>query len=310
MENILPVLCFTAFIVGLIAAVVTFVRRSFELIPEGSFGIIERGGKFQGIVPPGRHLLMPLDRIREYVPLQEFTETMHADQVVAKEASVIGLDMDVNFRVAHYTPVKVSKQQHSTMQPVAVLQWKQMLFRERDVFSVVYRTDNWKDKAKQEAVTAMFDHFLTVDLEHTIFGTDPSTGLKDICDAIRTKANAKINDFGAEISRITIYNVTPDERTQMALTSRRRIEEQHRLRMMQVENHLIIKQQLNFTNDDLLKWWEIQSRWEAGGAPPGPATGSNSSSGNYGSPLSLTAPIQTRPPGQGGGGNTQGSGNK
>ena len=91
MSNLLPALCFGVFIIGLVAGGFMLFTRSLEIVPEGSVAIVERGGEFRGVLNPGRHLLMPLDRIRALVELQEFSTAIHADTVITQNATIIAL---------------------------------------------------------------------------------------------------------------------------------------------------------------------------------------------------------------------------
>ncbi len=257
--DFLPFLCFTVFILALIAGVVVLVLRSFEIVPEGSVAVVERGGEFRGVLNPGRHLLMPLDRIRALVELQEFSTTIHADTVITQNATVIALDMDVSYRIARYVPQKVTRDQRSRMQPVAVIQWNRIQVREKDVFNAVYNVDNWQEKVRRDAVAMMHDYFSMINLARDIFGNDGGA-LKRIASSLRDMINEETLKFGVDVTGVKIYNLTLDEATRMYLTAQKRAELQNTLRLQEAENQRQIRDTLHMTNDQLLRWWEIEAR--------------------------------------------------
>ncbi|HEX2910345.1 MAG TPA: SPFH domain-containing protein [Chloroflexia bacterium] len=309
--DFLPFLCFTVFIIGLIVGVVLFVTRSLQIVPEGTVAVVERSGEFQRVLNPGRHFLMPLDRIRALVELKEFTDIVHADTVITQNATVIGLDMDVSYRIARYVPQKVTRDQHNRMQPVAVIQWNRIQVRERDVFNAVYNVDNWQEKTKREATAIMHDYFSVINLARDIFGNDGGA-IKRIASSIRDMVNDETAKYGVEVTNVKIYNLTLDEATRMFLTAQKRAEMQNALRLQEAKNQREIRDTLHLDNDQLLRWFEIETRKEKPIAPE-----ANIFVGEEGFNTSLlptTGPFSTRqysPPGGGGnGGNAGGGGNR
>jgi regulator of protease activity HflC (stomatin/prohibitin superfamily) len=296
--DFLPFLCFAVFIFGLIIGLVWLVLRSFEIVPEGSVAIVERGGEFRGVLNPGRHLLMPLDRIRALVELQEFSTTVHADTVITQNATVIALDMDVSYRIARYVPQKVTRDQRNRMQPVAVIQWNRIQVREKDVFNAVYNVDNWQEKVRRDAVAMMHDYFSMINLARDIFGNDGGA-IKRIASSLRDMINEETAKFGVEVTQVKIFNLTLDEATRMFLTAQKRAELQNALRLQEAENQRQIRDTLHMSNDQLLRWWEIEARKES---PP--ASEANIFIGEEGRPTNLlptTGPFATRPVHNGGG---------
>lgn len=307
--DLLPVLCFVAFIVGIVALAFMLISRSFEIVPEGSVAIVERGGEFRGVLNPGRHFQLPLDRIRAMVELQEFSDTIHADTVITQNATVIGLDMDISYRIARYVPQKVTRDQRNRMQPVPVIQWNRIQVREKDVFNAVYNVDNWREKTKREATAIMHDYFSMINLARDIFGNDGGA-INRIAATIRDMVNEESLKYGVEVTQIKIYNLTIDEGTRMVLTAQRRAELQNKLRLMEAENQRQIRDTLRLDNEQLLRWFEIEARREA---PP--ASEANIFIGEEGQRAAFggggvvpnTGPFASR---GGGNGGTGGGGNK
>lgn len=303
--DLLSFLCFTLFIVGIIAGGLWVFNRSLQIVPEGSVAIVERSGEFKGVLNPGRHFLLPLDRIRDYVELQEFTETIHNDTVITHNATVIGLDLDVSFRIARYTPQKVPRNQRNQMQPVAVIQWNRIQVRERDVFNAVYNVDSWKEKTKREASAIMQDYFSMINLARDIFGNDGGA-VKRISSAIRDMVNEETLKYGVEVTQAKIYNLALDEGTRMFLTAQKRSELQNALLLQQAESQRAIRDTLRMDNDQLLRWFEIEARKEA---PPASEANFYIGEENRGmSLLPTTGPFSGQRPGGGGGGNGSGGG--
>ncbi|MDB5078275.1 MAG: hypothetical protein JWP00_199, partial [Chloroflexi bacterium] len=290
--DFLPFLCFTVFIIGLIIGVIALVMRSFEIVPEGSVAVVERGGEFRGVLNPGRHFLMPLDRIRALVELQEFSTTIHADTVITQNATVIALDMDVSYRIARYVPQKVTRDQRNRMQPVAVIQWNRIQVREKDVFNAVYNVDNWQEKVRRDSLAMMHDYFSMINLARDIFGNDGGA-VKRIASSLRDMVNDETTKFGVEVTQVKIFNLTLDEATRMYLTAQKRAELQNTLRLLEAENQRQIRDTLHMNNDQLLRWWEIEARKES---PPASEAnffiGDETRAPNL---LPTTGPFATRP---------------
>jgi len=303
--DLLTILCFTVFVVGIVAAIFYFFTRSIEIVPEGLVAVIERGGEFRGILKPGRHFLTPLDRIRAMVELQEFSDTVQADTVITQNAIVIGLDMDISYRIARYVPQKVPRDQIGQTQPVPVIQMNKVMVREKDIRSAVYGVENWREKVKRDANAIMYDFFSMVDLERDIFGNDGGA-IKRISGIIRDTINEETLKYGVEVTKANVYNITLDEPTRMMLTSQRRARLQNKILLQQAENQRQVQQTLGLTNDQLLRWCEIEARKE--NPPTSEANIIIGDEGHTTSLLPTTGPFTPRPPSNGGPGG--GGGNK
>jgi regulator of protease activity HflC (stomatin/prohibitin superfamily) len=253
---------FIALIIALGLLARKFILDNVEIVPEGTVAVIERSGKFNRVMNPGRHFLMPLDRARAVVALQEFSETVMADSVITHNATVIGLDMDISYRIGRYTPQKVTVEQRRTMKPIPVIQWNKIQVREKDVFNAVYNVDNWQEKTKREATALMHDFFAMVNLERDIFGND-GAAIKRISQSIREMVNEETLKYGVEVTNVRIYNVDLDEPTRMYLSALKRARQQNELRVLEAESHREIRDRLSLNNEQLLRWFEIQARREA-----------------------------------------------
>lgn len=268
MDGILPILCFAVFLIGIVAGVWVYVSRNLQIVPEGTVAVVERSGKFSRVLNPGRHLIFPLDRIRATVDLQEFSDTVIADTVITQNATVIGLDMDVSYRIARYIPKKVTREQFDSMAAVPVISWNKIQVRQRDVFNAVYNVDNWRERTKREATAIMHDFFAMVNLERDIFGND-GAAIKRISGSIKEMVNEETLKYGVEVTSVRIYNVDIDEGTRMYLSAVKRARQQNELRLLEAESHREIRDRLRLDNDQLLRWFEIEARREV---PPNSET--------------------------------------
>ncbi len=303
--DFLPVLCFTVFIVGLVAGAFVFVSRSFEIVPEGSVAVVERAGEFRGVLNPGRHFLMPLDRVRALVELQEFSVTLHADTVTTHNAIEIALDMDLSYRVSRYQPRKVPLRQASNMNAVPVIQWNRIQVKEKDVFNAVYNVDNWQEKVKRDTLAIMQDYFSMINLARDVYGND-GFALRRIANIIRDMVNEEANKYGVEVTQVKLNNINLDEATQIFLNAQKRADMQNAMRLQLAENQRQIRETLGLNNDQLLRWWEIEARKE--GPPTSEANFFIGDDSRTGGMIPATSQY-TRPMGNGGsngGGNTGG----
>ena len=75
--------------------------------------------------------------------------------------------------------------------------------------------------------------------------------------------NEETAKFGVEVTQVKIFNLTLDEATRMFLTAQKRAELQNALRLQEAENQRQIRDTLHMSNDQLLRWWEIEARKES-----------------------------------------------
>ncbi|MCP4439384.1 MAG: SPFH domain-containing protein [Aureispira sp.] len=97
------------FVIGIVVALLLFLFMSFRIVKEKSAGVVERFGKFQRILQPGFHILIPLlDKMAGKVNLKVqqldvHIETKTRDNVFVKlQASVHVKIMKVKVREAFY----------------------------------------------------------------------------------------------------------------------------------------------------------------------------------------------------------------
>ena len=211
----------------------------------------------------------------------------------------------MSYRIARYTPQKVTRDQHNKMQPVAVIHWNRIQVREKDVFNAVYNVDNWQEKTKREATAVMYDFFSMVNLARDIFGNDGGA-IKRIANSIRDMVNEEALKFGVEVTQVKLYNLTLDEGTRMFLTAQKRAEMQNQLRLQEAENQRQIRDMLGLDNDRFLRWWEIEARKEA--PPSSEANFFIGEEGRYGM-IPTTGPFSAPPTGEGNGGGGSRGGN-
>jgi regulator of protease activity HflC (stomatin/prohibitin superfamily) len=267
--EIIPFLFFLLVLFGMIWLVVSFILRGVQIVPEGTVAVVERQGRFLRVLDPGRHLLLPVDRIRQLVPLQEFDETLHADRVIMRNAVVIGLDMYIQYRVAHYQPQMVSQDQARRMTPEAVITWSRGRVRQRDVYSAVYNVDDWQEKTRKEALAVMQDALAMVDLAKDIFGTQVNA-LKQISAIVKRQLNERTLQYGVEVTDVNLFNPVVDDGTREFITSVKRAELQSRIQQieaeaqvriqqLEAENQARIQKTLGLSKEELLRWNRIEA---------------------------------------------------
>ncbi len=267
--EIIPFLLFLAFLFVAIGLFIAFIMRGVQIIPEGTVGIVERQGRFLNVIDPGRHLLMPFDRIRVLVPMQEFDELVHAERVVMRNAITIGIDMYVQYRIAHYQPQMVAPEQARRMQAEPVIQSSRGRVRQRDVYNATYGVDDWHEKTRKEALAVLQDCLAMVDLAKDIFGSQ-ANGLKQLSALVKRKVNERTLLYGVEVTDINLTNPVIDDSTRDFLTSIRKAELQNRVRQLEAEsqakiqqleaeNQAKIQRVLNLSREELLRWRYIET---------------------------------------------------
>ncbi|MEI7556396.1 SPFH domain-containing protein [Candidatus Chlorohelix sp.] len=311
MDTILPVLFFVLFI-GLIGGIVyTIFSRGIRIVPDGSVAIVERNGEFNRVLAPGRHFLFPLlDRISKMVELKEFEETLQIDNVLTGDMTLIDLDISITFRLAHYRPRMIKRDEAEVRRPRRVILWNKILIAEDDVYKAAVSVDNWKERAKRDAVTTLQDYFNTINYREEIYRSeqerarDPSVPapLPRISQALTSLVNEKtrglseddrkkrgirpedprFRGYGVELTSLTISNVRPDEKALQLWDAERqaRAEAQIRLikaasdsriREIEAQNERLIRDTLGLTNvSDYLTWRYIEAIRQSGRVAPPP----------------------------------------
>ncbi len=268
--EIVPILIFVIILFAIIAGIVSFFMRGIQIVPEGNVAIVERQGRFQRVLNPGRHFLIPItDRIREEVPLQEFGELIHVDRVVMRNAITIGLDMQIEYRIAHYYPQQVAPDQARRMQAEPVINWGRGRVRQRDIYNAIYGVDNWQTRTQNEARAVMQDCLAMVDLSKDIFNTQ-TNGLKQVSAIIKKQLNERTLQYGVEVTDINLTNPVIDDNTRDFLVSIRKAEMQNRIRelealnqakiqQLEAESQARVQQTLNLTQEELLRWHQTET---------------------------------------------------
>ncbi|MEI6043425.1 MAG: SPFH domain-containing protein [Chloroflexota bacterium] len=267
--DILPYLLFLIFLIAVVGFAVKFLLGRVELIPEGSVGIVERQGRFIRVLDAGRHFLLPFDRIRQEVPLQEFEATLPLEKVVMHNAVIVDMDMYLQYRIAHYSPQQVSPEQARQMQPEPVIKWSRGRIRQRDVYNAIYKVDNWQDRTQKEAKAILRGYMGAIDVSKDIFN-GPANTLKQISAIIKKQLNERTLQYGVEITEIILSNPKVDESTYELLTSVSRSQIQNQIKQMEAETQAKIQQMeadvqariqqtLKLSREELLQW----SRTEA-----------------------------------------------
>lgn len=267
--DIIPFLFFLVILFGMIWLAIGFFTRGIKVVPEGTVAIVERQGRFLRVYDPGRHLLLPFDRVRQYVPVQEFDETLHADRVIMRNAVVIGIDMYIQYRIAQYQPQLVTPDQARRMQPEAVITWGRGRVRQRDVYNAIYGVDDWQEKTRKESLAVMQDCMAMVDLAKDIFGTQVNA-LKQISALVKRQLNERTQQYGVEVTDVNLFNPVVDDHTREFITSIKRAELQNRVKQIEAESQVRIQQleaqsqakiqqMLNLSQEELLRWHRIES---------------------------------------------------
>ena len=85
-------------VIALIALVVVYAGLGLKIVKQHEQGIVERFGKFKGLLDPGLHLIVPfIDRIRR-VDMREIVVDVPPQEVITKDNVVVTVDAVVYYQ--------------------------------------------------------------------------------------------------------------------------------------------------------------------------------------------------------------------
>jgi len=312
MDGFLPILCFTLFLGAIVFGIWTMLGRGFKIVADGTVAIVERQGEFNRVLSPGRHFLFPLlDRINKVVELKEFAEEQQIDNVLTGDMTTLSLDINLTYRIAHYKPRKLSRDDAENRRPKRVIIWNKILIAEEDVYKAAQTIDDWKERTKRDAVTTLMDYFNTINYREEIYRSeqdrarDPSVPapLPRIGQALVAMVNEKtrglsederkrrgqrpddqrFRGYGVEVTSLSIYNVRPDEKALQLWDAERQVRAEAQIRLIQAasesrvreieaQNERIIRETLGLHNvNDYLTWRYIEAMKKTGRNYPPPS---------------------------------------
>ena len=260
MDTLLP-LCLTLLFIGGLVAGGIFIYRSFEFVEEGTVGVVERDGRFQRILLPGRHLLLPLDRIKQQVKLQDFTWEFRAEKVQTK-ITVIGITMSVRYHIARAAPLrKVARSQAADLPRRRIIRLSDELAVDAEsVYRAVYTVNDWQDQTKEEAKSILYQFFGGLMLKEQIL--DPEGALAQLSNQLTYLINLRTMRFGVQISSVNLFNLEIDPALMQALNAQRQFERLAKLRELEAQHQRKVAELLQLTPDQLLRERERQQYME------------------------------------------------
>jgi regulator of protease activity HflC (stomatin/prohibitin superfamily) len=262
MDSFWPIFFFALFLVLILYMIYRLVTGGINVVTEGTVGIVLRWGERNRVVPPGRHFLLPLiERMEREIDIKEFTDGIQADSVMTKGATSIALDMSVQYRIRRYTRRNMTQDDKTRLSNKPVVFWNNgvEVIAWEDVYRAAFDVDDWRQRTRKEAETAMYDYFTTIDYRTEIFNGQ-GNAIRRIADTLGRRVSDRTKAYGVEVLRINITRVDIDEETRTFLTAERRAWQEGQLRALQARNDQSIRQILGMDNvSDYLKWRQIES---------------------------------------------------
>jgi regulator of protease activity HflC (stomatin/prohibitin superfamily) len=174
------------------ALIFTLRRRVIHLVKTGELGIIERAGRFRGIVQPGLVLLCPFLETLRVLPTSEQAHLCSEDNVLTLDGVPIGVKMLVRYRLQAAT--------------------------QEAAYRAAYEVFDWQDAVRSQAVAVLHQQIGQRSVDDAL---KTWTGLGEpIREALWPMAGA----WGVTILGVDLHSITIPESLKAALEDAQKAE--------------------------------------------------------------------------------------
>lgn len=188
-------------IIGVAILIFVFVllAKSVRIVPQSRALVIERLGKFQGVLGAGLHVLIPFfDRVAASVDLREQVVPFRPQPVITADNVVVSIDSVIYYQVT-------------------------------DPRSATYEIANFIQAIEQLTVTTLRNVIGTMDLEQTLTSRDQINGqLRGVLDEATGR-------WGIRVNRVELKAIDPPPSIQQAMEKQLQAERDKRAAILTAE---------------------------------------------------------------------------
>ena len=186
-------------IILIILAVVIVVSNTIKIVPQSRALVIERLGKFRGILGAGIHIIVPfVDRIANSVDLREQVKSFLPQPVITADNVVVSIDSVIYYQV-------------------------------NDPLRVTYEIADYIQGIEQLTITTLRNVIGSLDLEQTLTSRDQiNSQLRGVLDEATGK-------WGIRVNRVELKAIDPPPSIQQAMEQQLRAERDKRAAILESE---------------------------------------------------------------------------
>ena len=217
----IPVLGLGTILAGIVFVFIIFLLKSVYMIRQAEAMIIERLGKYDRILTPGLHIIMPfLERPRESI----WTYVRDVDGRRHYRYSRVIKRIDMRESVYDFPKQNVITRDNVTMEINALL-----YYQITDPKAAVYEVNNLSEAIEKLTQTTLRNVIGSMDLDETLVSRDQiNTKLQHILDEATDK-------WGVKVNRVELQEVLPPPDIRQAMEKQMRAERDRRATILESE---------------------------------------------------------------------------
>ncbi|MGQ9896309.1 MAG: SPFH domain-containing protein [Acidobacteriota bacterium] len=198
------------FVAFLVLVVLNILSKAIRIVPQMQVLVIERLGKYAGILSSGPHVIVPfIDAPRavnwtgfpvgtKYIDLREQYTDLPMQPVITKDNVTVGVDSVIYWQIT-------------------------------DPYKAVYEVSDLSGGIIQLTITAMRSVMGEMDLDETLSS-------RDIINAkLRTVMDGATNKWGVKVTRVEVRNINPPEDVRVTMEKQMTAERNRRALVLQAE---------------------------------------------------------------------------
>ena len=184
---------------ALVILALVIVAMSVRVIQQSYIGIVQRLGRYDRMIGPGVHLLVPmLDRVATVVDMKETVQAFAPQPVITEDNVTIGIDTVVYYQVT-------------------------------DAVKATYEVANVLVAMEQLTVTTLRNVVGAMTLEETLTSRD------SINSQLRSVLDEATEKWGVRVTRVELKSIDPPRTIQEAMEQQMRAERAKRATVLQAE---------------------------------------------------------------------------
>lgn len=195
-------------------------QSTFLLVHEAEAVIIERFGKFDRILQPGLHLVIPF--VEQPRKILWTTVTSYHNEYIRKTSQEIKID--VRECVYDFPKQNVITKDNVTMEITAILYYQII-----NPHAAVYEVYNLSEAIEKLAQTTLRNIIGSMDLDETLVSRD------DINERLRTVLFEAATKWGVQVNRVELQEVNPPIDIRHAMEKQMRAERERREMILRAE---------------------------------------------------------------------------
>ena len=204
----------TLIIVGIIAfIVIIFALNGLKVVPQSETKVIERLGKFQGVLPAGLNIIWPIIDRPKLVTVRDHRGRAYMTSCI-----------DLREQVYDFPKQNVITKDNVTTEINALL-----YFQIVDPVKSVYEIENLPNAIEKLTQTTLRNVIGELELDETLTSRDT------INAKLRAVLDDATNKWGVKVNRVELQDITPPESVRVAMEKQMQAERNRRAEILNAE---------------------------------------------------------------------------